>query len=77
MTDFDPHKFQFWTENINFQNQLQIFRAENTTKSNAFMEQKTNSLTLPIQLQNNFQKVENTTFSNPRMVKNDVSKRSE
>ena len=57
MTDFDPHKFQFLTENINFQNQLQIFRAENTTKSNAFMEQKTNSLTLPVQLQNNGRKI--------------------
>ena len=77
MTDFDPHQLQFYTENVHFQNNLSIFRAENTRKSKAFKEQKNNALTLPMQLQNNFQIVENTTFWKPRMVKNDFAKRSE
>ena len=32
------------------------------------------ALTLPKQLQNNFEKVQKTTFSTPKMVKNDPSK---
>jgi len=41
------------------------------------MEQKNNPLTLPIELQNKLKKVENTTFSNHRNVKNNLSKQSE
>ena len=66
-------KVQILNENLNFQGHLSTFRAENTPKSGPFKVEN-NALTLPNQLQNNFEKVEKTTFSTPKMVKNDPSK---
>ena len=49
------------------------FGAENTPKSRPFKVEN-NAQTLPEQLQNNFEKVQKTTFLTPKMVKNDPSK---
>ena len=46
--------------------------AENTLKSWLF-EVKNNAQTLTKQLQNNFEKVQKTTFLTPKIVKNDPS----
>ena len=64
---------KFWTTNFDFHGHLATFRAENTLKSRPF-KVKNNAQTLPEQLQNNFEKVQKTTFSTPKMVKNDPSK---
>ena len=61
------------TENFDFRGHLSTFQAENTPKSRPFKAEK-NARTLPKQLQNNFEKVQNTTFSTPKIVKNDPSK---
>ena len=60
---------KFLTQNLNFRGHLSTFRAENTPKSGPF-KVKNNALTLPKQLQNNFEKVQKMTFSTPKMVKN-------
>ena len=65
----------FLTENFDFWGYLNTFWAENTPKSRPFKVEN-NAQTLPKQLQNNFEKVQKTTFSTPKMVKNDPSKRS-
>ena len=62
-------------QNLDFRGHLWTLRAENTPKSGPFKAQN-NALTLPKQLQNNFEKVQKTTFSTPKIVKNDPSKRS-
>ena len=83
---FDPKNGQKWplksakmskilTKNLDFRGHLSTLRAENTPKSGPFKVEN-NALTLPKQLQNNFEKVQKTTFSTPKMVKNDPSKRS-
>ena len=64
---------KFWTTNFDFHGHLATFRAENTLKSRPF-KVKNNAQTLPEQLQNNFEKVQKTTFSTPKMVKNGPSK---
>ena len=52
------------------ENQLWVFGAERTRKSASF-NTKNNAQTLPKQLQNNFEKVEKSTFLTPKIVKND------
>ena len=63
----------FLTQNLNYRGHLWTFEAKNTPKSGPFKVEN-NAQTLPKQLQNNFEKVEKTTFSTPKMVKNDPSK---
>ena len=60
------------TKNLDFLTHIWTFGAENTTKSGTF-KAKNNAQTLPEQLQNNFEKVEKTTFLTPKMVKTRVS----
>ena len=64
----------FLTENLHFRGHLSTFRAGNTHKSKP-LKAENNARTLPKQLQNNFEKVQNTTFSTPKMAKNDPSER--
>ena len=59
-------------QNLDFRCHLSTFGAENTLK-NRPSESKNNALTIPEQLQNNFQKVQKTTFLTPKMVKTRVS----
>ena len=54
---------------------LSTFRAENIPKSRPFKVEN-NAQTLPNQHQNNIEKVHKTTFSTPKMVKNDPSNRT-
>ena len=56
------------------ENQFWVFGAERTRKSSSF-NTKNNAQTLPKQLQNNFEKVQKSTFLTPKMVKNDPSNR--
>ena len=63
------------TENFDFWFYLSTFGARNTPKSRPFKVEN-NPQTLPKQLQNSFEKVQKTTFSTPKMVKNDPSKLS-
>ena len=65
---------QILNENHDFRGHLSTYRAENLHKGRSFKTEN-NALTLSKQLQNNFEKVQNTTFSTPKMVKNDPSKR--
>ena len=65
---------KFWIENLDFRGHLATFRGENTRKSRPY-KAKNNAQTFPKQLQNNFGKVENSTFSTPKMAKNDPSNR--
>ena len=62
----------FLTENYDFWGQLSTVGAENTTKSRPF-KVKNKVQTLSKQAQNNFEKVEKSTFLTPKMVKNDPS----
>ena len=57
------------TENFDFRGHLSTFQAENTPKSRHF-KAKNNALTLPEQLQSNFEKVQNTTFSTSKICEN-------
>ena len=68
-----PQNQHFLTQNLDFWGHLSTLRAENTRKSGPFKVEN-NALTLPKQLQKNFEKVQKTTFSTPKMVKNDPSK---
>ena len=61
------------TENFDFWFYLSTFGAGNTSKSRPFKVEN-NPQTLPKQLQNSFEKVQKTTFSTPKIVKNDPSK---
>ena len=63
------------TQNLIFRGHLSTFEAQNTPKSRTF-EAKNKAETLPKQVQNNFEKVEKSTFLTPKIVKNDHSKRS-
>ena len=56
-------------EYIDFRVHLWIFGAENTLKSRPF-KTKNNAWTLLKQLQNNFEKVEKSTFLTTKIVKN-------
>ena len=58
------------TQNLDFRGHLSNLRAENIPKSGP-CKVENNALTLPKQLQNNFEKVQKMTFSTPKMVKND------
>ena len=53
---------------------LTTFRGINAPKSGPF-KCENNAQTLPKQLQNNFEKVQKSTFLTPKMVKNDPSNR--
>ena len=53
---------KFLTENLNFRGYLSTFGAENTPKSRPFKVEN-NAQILPKQLQNNFEKLQKTTFS--------------
>ena len=53
------------TQNLNFRGHLQAFGAQNTPKSRPF-EAKNKAQTLPRQLQNNFEKVQKSTFLTPK-----------
>ena len=53
---------------------LTTFRGINAPKSGPF-KYENNAQTLPKQLQNNFEKVQKSTFLTPKMVKNDPSNR--
>ena len=58
------------THNRIFWGHLSTFRAESTHKSTPFkVKNKNNPQTLPKQLQNKFEKVQNTTFSTHKMAK--------
>ena len=57
------------TQNIHFQGHLSTFEAQNTPKSRLF-EAKNNAQTLPKQLQNNFEKVQKSTFLTPQNGQN-------
>ena len=59
---------QILTQNFEFRDHISTFRAENTAKSKAF-KAKNNAQTPSEHLQNNFQKVQKTTFLDPKMVK--------
>ena len=61
--------------NLRFRGLLSTFSAENTPKRGTF-QTKNNAQTIPKQLLNNFEKVQNTIFSTPKMAKNDPSNRS-
>ena len=53
---------------------LTTFRGINAPKSGPF-KYENNAQTLPKQLQNNFEKVQKSTFLTPKMVKNEPSNR--
>ena len=65
---------KFLTENFNFRAHIPTFRAENTVKRGSF-KAKNNDWKFLKQLQNNFEKVQKTSFLAPKIVKNDPSKR--
>ena len=64
---------QILNENLDFRDQLSTFGAENTPTSWPFKTEK-NAQSLPKQLPNNFEKVQNATFSTSKIVKNDPVK---
>ena len=59
---------QILTKNLDFRGHLSTFRAENTPKSGP-SKSKINAQTLLKLLQNNFEKVQKSTFLTPKMVK--------
>ena len=61
------------TLNFDFRGHISTFRAENTRKKGLF-KAKNNAQTPSEHLQNNFQKVQKTTFLDPKMVKMTLSK---
>ena len=75
MTPQNPQNELILTENYNFWGHLSTVGPENARKCWRYQVEN-NALTLPNQLQNNFEKVEKMTFSTPKMVKNDPSKQS-
>ena len=58
-------KRAFFNKNLNFRGQIWTFGAQNTPKSWPF-EAKNIAQTLPKQLQNNFEKVQKSTFLTPK-----------
>ena len=62
---------QILTENFDFRGHISTFRAENTPKNEPF-KAKNNAQTTSEHPQNNFQKVQKTTFLAPKMVKSRV-----
>ena len=58
---------QILTKNLDFRGHLSTFRAENTPKSGP-SKSKNNAQTLLKLLQNNFEKVQKSTFLTPKMV---------
>ena len=63
---------QILTYNFDFRGHISPFRAENTSQSVAF-KAKNDTQTTSELLQNNFQKVQKTTFLAPKMVKMTLS----
>ena len=63
---------QFLTQNFDFRDDISTFRAENTAKSGHFKAEN-NAQTTSEHLQNNFQKVQKTTFLTLKMVKMTLS----
>ena len=62
---------QFLTPNFDFRGHISTFRAENKAKSGHFKAEN-NAQTTSEHLQNNFQKVQKTTFLDPKMAKSRV-----
>ena len=58
------------TQNLDFRGHLSTLRSENTPKSGP-SKSKINAQTFLKLLQNNFEKVQKSTFWTPKMVKND------
>ena len=56
---------KFLTQNLDFRGHLSTFRLENIRKSRLFKAEN-NAQTLPKQIQNNFEKVEKSTFFDPQ-----------
>ena len=63
---------KFLTKNLEYRGHLSTFRAKITPKSGPFKVEN-NAQTLPKQLQNNFEKVQKTVFSTPKMAKSWMS----
>ena len=61
---------KFLIQNFDFRGHLSTFRAENIRKSRPFKAEN-NAQKISKRFPNNFEKVEKTTFSTPKMVKND------
>ena len=74
MTPQSVKMSKYLTVKYNFWGHLWTFGVENKTKSRPFMV-KNNAQTHRKQLQNNFEKVQKSTFLTPKMVKNDPSNR--
>ena len=64
---------KFLIENLDFRVHLLTFGGENTPKSRPYQAEN-NAQKFSKQLQNNFGKVQKSTFLTPKMVKNDPSK---
>ena len=62
---------QILTQNFDFRGHISTFRAENKAKSGHFKAEN-NAQTTSEHLQNNFQKVQKTTFLDPKMAKSRV-----
>ena len=62
-------KSKFLTQNLNFRCHIWTFGAQNSRKSRPF-EAKNKAQTLPKQLQNNFEKVQKSTFLTPKKGRN-------
>ena len=65
MTPQICQKEQFFDPNLNFRGHIWTFGAQNTPKNWPF-EAKNKAQTLPKQLQNNFEKVQKSTFLTPK-----------
>ena len=63
---------QILTQNFDFRGHISTFRAENTPESGPFKTEN-NAQTTSEHLQNNFLKVQKTTFLAPKMVKMTLS----
>ena len=69
-TPLKSQKLVKLTENLEYRGYLSTFGVEIKRKSASF-KTKTNDQTLPKQPQNNFEKVQKTTFSTPKIANND------
>ena len=65
---------KFLIQNFDFGAHLSTIRAQKTPKSRPF-KAKNNAQTLPKIVQNNFEKVEKSSFLTPKIVKNEPSNR--
>ena len=70
MVKITPLESQNLAQKFNFRGHLSTFRAENTPKTGP-SKSKNNAQTLLKLLQNNFEKVQKSTFLTPKIVEND------